>query len=669
MDEERGGPIGEEPLRPSPPPGLLMPSEEKPRSEAAARSTGKRYLLAVLTLVVLAAAALGVLGYRSFAAPAAGGGAGPPPMVPSTPFSERPWRVLTPLPEADLAGPVGSSVVLGVRALRARNVPLADTLVHFSVVEGAGELEVERARTNPDGVARTSVLLPPRPEVLRVAAAVVGADFPAVEFSIEATAGPPARIVALEGTGQEADPGALLPEELGVLVVDRDDNPVPGEEVRFRILAGGGLLAPSRIPTDSLGRARVRWRLGVQPGEQLLAAEIPRVEGLRLTFSATARGEPATSRPSSGAGPPAGDPGSVDRPANPPGSSSAGSSAGSGSLTVSGPRFAVGGGHVCLVAAGRTLCRGDDERGQAGGGVAEAFSSLAAGLSHTCALRASGAAACWGANQGGQLGDGSRTDRSDPVAVAGDLRFTVLAAGASHTCGLTAAGQAACWGVNGNGQLGDGSREDRAAPAPIQGGRSFRNLVAGWNHTCGVSVGDEVFCWGRNSDGQLGDGSREDRTTPTETEGGRTYQTLEAGSAHTCGISGDRAFCWGDNRFGQLGDGSDSDRTAPVLVRGLPGTPVGIAAGAVHTCALTDEGIAYCWGQNLHGQLGDGSTESRGTPAAVAGGLRFRALHAGGALTCGFTTGGGQYCWGLNRSGQLGDGTRDNRLVPTRVGA
>jgi len=145
-------------------------------------------------------------------------------------------------------------------------------------------------------------------------------------------------------------------------------------------------------------------------------------------------------------------------------------------------------------------------------------------------------------------------------------------------------------------------------------------------------------------------------------------ETLVTGSAHTCGISERRVLCWGANNFGQLGNGTTEDRPLPVEVQGLPSAPVALTAGAVHTCALVVGGRAYCWGQNLHGQLGDGSTQHRAMAVSVAQGLTFTEIHAGGALTCGLTSGGTEYCWGLNQRGQLGDGSRVNRSTPTRVG-
>jgi alpha-tubulin suppressor-like RCC1 family protein len=222
-----------------------------------------------------------------------------------------------------------------------------------------------------------------------------------------------------------------------------------------------------------------------------------------------------------------------------------------------------------------------------------------------------------------------------------------------------------CWGLNGSGQLGDGTRTDSRFPRPVGDGLTFASLVAGWNHTCGLTGSGNVFCWGLNADGQLGEGSALDRLVPTLVRG--AIESLAAGSAHTCGISSGDVFCWGQNSSGQLGDGTTEIRRQPTQVQGLPGAATQVVAGAVHTCALLGDGRAYCWGQNLHGQLGDGTTQNRSTATPVDGTVRFRSVSAGGALTCGTATEGGQYCWGLNQAGQLGDGSRQSRSTPTAV--
>jgi len=95
-------------------------------------------------------------------------------------------------------------------------------------------------------------------------------------------------------------------------------------------------------------------------------------------------------------------------------------------------------------------------------------------------------------------------------------------------------------------------------------------------------------------------------------------------------------------------------------------TAVGRGSVNGHTCGITAAG-AYCWGWNLKGQLGDGTTIQRSTPVPVAGGMSFTSVGAGGFHSCGLTAAGAAYCWGGNSRGQLGDGTTDDRPTPTRV--
>ncbi len=123
---------------------------------------------------------------------------------------------------------------------------------------------------------------------------------------------------------------------------------------------------------------------------------------------------------------------------------------------------------------------------------------------------------CWGQNQKGQLGDGSASDRSVPVAVAGGLSFASLGVGRNHSAGVTATGEAYAWGLNADGELGDGSTTDSNVPVAVVGGLSFALVTGGANHTCGLTVGGILiaYCWGLNSSGQLGDGSLASRSSP-----------------------------------------------------------------------------------------------------------------------------------------------------------
>jgi alpha-tubulin suppressor-like RCC1 family protein len=218
--------------------------------------------------------------------------------------------------------------------------------------------------------------------------------------------------------------------------------------------------------------------------------------------------------------------------------------------------------------------------------------------------------------------------------------------------------------------------EPTSAAAGVTGALSFRQLAAGAGHTCGVTPDNAVYCWGNNSTGQLGlgwatIGGGVDR--PAAVVGGLRFRQISAGAEHTCGITTDSlAYCWGRNRYGRLGDGTTTDRSRPTAVAGGRKFRQ-IDAGSMHTCGLTPANRVYCWGNNGSGQVGDGTVIVAGRlrPVAVAGAHLFRHIAAGGdefaGHTCGLTTDDRVWCWGDNSRGQVGDGTTVRRLVPTLI--
>jgi alpha-tubulin suppressor-like RCC1 family protein len=157
-----------------------------------------------------------------------------------------------------------------------------------------------------------------------------------------------------------------------------------------------------------------------------------------------------------------------------------------------------------------------------------AFRQVSAGGEHTCGVTTDDRAYCWGRNFSGELGDGTTTDHSTPVAVTGGLRFRQVSAGGAHTCGLTTDDRAYCWGAGG--LLGDGTTTPRLNPVAVAGGRRFRQVSAGSSHSCAVTPFDRAFCWGFNPSGQLGDGTTSRRLTPVRVQGaGLLFRQVSAG--------------------------------------------------------------------------------------------------------------------------------------------
>lgn len=190
------------------------------------------------------------------------------------------------------------------------------------------------------------------------------------------------------------------------------------------------------------------------------------------------------------------------------------------------------------------------------------------------------------------------------------------------------------------------------------------------DHACALTNFGGVKCWGYNGFGQIGDGTTTDRRLPTNVAGlGTGVVAIAAGAFHTCAVTNVGGVkCWGNNFHGQLGDGTTIYRRTPVNVAGLTSGVVAITTGDFHTCALTTLGAVRCWGWNQYSQLGDGSAVNRLVPTQVVGLTSgVAAVGAGSYHSCALTNSGAVRCWGRNQLGQLGDGTTTTRVLPTPV--
>lgn len=414
--------------------------------------------------------------------------------------------------------------------------------------------------------------------------------------------GPPTQIAVESGDNQTAVVSTAVATSPSVIVRDALNQPVPGVPVTFSVTSGGGAF-PFAV-ASVMGGFRHSCSLTPSGGVKCWGSNSQGSLGDgTLAFRTVA----------------------VDV---------VGLQSGIAALQTNGL-----GEHTCAVTiAGGIKCWGPNFFGQLGNGanaiaqttpvsvltLESGVANVAVGTYHTCALTTGGAVKCWGANFSGQLGDGTLTDRSSPVAVSGlSSGVAQITAGTEHTCALTTTGGVKCWGANYYGELGDGTLTLRSAPANVAGLTSgVASIMAGGTHTCAITTLGQVKCWGENSRGQVGDASFVNRTTAVNVTGLASGVTnLSLGYWHSCAFTSSNGVkCWGQNYNGALGDGTLTDRNIPVDVFGLTSGVSQLAAAGFHSCVRMVTGEVQCWGYNNVGRLGDGTLITRTTPVETVGG-------------------------------------------------
>jgi alpha-tubulin suppressor-like RCC1 family protein len=283
--------------------------------------------------------------------------------------------------------------------------------------------------------------------------------------------------------------------------------------------------------------------------------------------------------------------------------------------------------------------------------------TVAAGLGHTCWIDSTGALWCWGENDDGELGNGSTQGEIDTLAPIDDQTWLQVSAKHRHTCAIRADHTLWCWGASANGRLGLGLQvnDHYATPQQITAASAWSSVSAGSYHSCAIDDQHGLWCWGYDSNGQLGDNGFDNQYSPVAIGGG--YAAVAVALYHSCGIkTGGTLWCWGYNGHGQLGDSTFTQHRMPVQI----GTEAwsAIAVGDEHTCGITATGHLRCWGQNHVGQLGLPLTGDEPSPMTVFAGGDDRADWAGVAAnrhhTCAWTTGGLAFCFGDSSHGELG---------------
>ncbi len=354
--------------------------------------------------------------------------------------------------------------------------------------------------------------------------------------------------------------------------------------------------------------------------------------------------------------------------------------------------------HTCALMSDTSVaCWGFNGSGRLGDGTVVDRSSpkrvsgltgavqVTTGGEHSCALLSTGSVRCWGSNLSLQLSGSSLSGSSSstPLTVAGITTAVQITAGSAHTCALLADRTVRCWGSNASGQLGSNPAVGTLPPTAVAGISGVGTLSgvtridAGGSNTCAVLADRTVACWGANTSGQLGLGTTRDtfRSAPSRVnvvdEGQRRgVERIDVGAFSTCALLIDRSVrCWGFNGNGQLGDASTTNRLRPVIVVGTAFTNgnladvADLAVGTAQTCVVLLDGSARCWGANVSGSLGDGTTAPRSIPVRVLGigGTGFltglASITTADSVTCGLAVSGNGRCWGFNNDGRVGDGT------------
>jgi alpha-tubulin suppressor-like RCC1 family protein len=313
--------------------------------------------------------------------------------------------------------------------------------------------------------------------------------------------------------------------------------------------------------------------------------------------------------------------------------------------------------------------------------------------SHSIALASDGTVYTWGFNQYGQLGNNTTTNSRSPIAVqvagtplAGKT-IVQIAAGADHSLALDSDGALYAWGSNAYGQLGNGTTTNSSVPVAVKiagtplAGKTIVQIAAGANHNMVLTSDGAVYTWGWNYHGQLGNNTKTNSNTivAVQTIGtpiaGKKIVKIAAGQGHSLALTDDgMVYTWGRNDTGQLGNNATTDVMLPVTVT-VTGTPmsnktiVEIASGARHSLAIDSSGKVYAWGHNGSGQLGNNLTVNALTPVAVQAPADKNIIQVSGsgwlgASSSALASDGTVYSWGRGFDGQLGDGTNNDSSVP-----
>ncbi len=301
-------------------------------------------------------------------------------------------------------------------------------------------------------------------------------------------------------------------------------------------------------------------------------------------------------------------------------------------------------------------------------GILKPHHVIAGGNEHSLQVNKDGAVWAWGNNNCGQLGDGTKTNRSEPVQVKDLTGITAVAAGYSHSIALKKDGTVWAWGYDGYGQLGIGLGDNcKTRPIKVRNLVGISAIAAGESHSLALNEDGTVWAWGRNYEGELGDGTYTQRNIPVQVI--ELSGVIAIASKYETSFALKRdgtVWAWGYNNNGELGDGSTTNSSKPLQVKNLSNV-IAITSGGYHELALKSDGTVWAWGWNGTGQYGDGTTTTQYTPLQISGLSDIIAIEAGREHTVALKSDGTVWAWGSNQYGQLGNETTLDSYKPVQV--